>query len=113
MGQVEMITKTLRRVRDGSGGGRDLIAMADRDIGTSPNLLKSIEGLGMRCMMRVSIIVRVMMDDETVFPFKRLTVEPGEAWRAKAKAFKNAGWIERLDGAAPSMNADMMSRGIW
>ena len=45
--------------------------------------------------MRVSKIVRVMMEDETVFPFKSLTVEPGESWRAKAKAFKKAGWIER------------------
>ena len=32
--------------------------MADRGIGTSPNLLKAIEGLGKRCMMRVSRIVR-------------------------------------------------------
>ena len=94
MGQVEMITKMLRWVRDGAGVGRDLIAMADRGIGTSPNLLKAIEGLGMRYMMRVSKIVRVMMDDETVFPFKSLTVEPGKSWRAKAKASKNAGWIE-------------------
>ena len=94
MGQVKMITKMLRWVRDGAGGGRDLIVMADRGIGTSPNLLKAIEGLGMHYMMRVSKIVRVMMDDETEFPFKSLTVEPGKSWRAKAKAFKNAGWIE-------------------
>ena len=32
-----------------------------------------------------------MMEDETVFPFKSLTAEPGKSWRAKAKAFKNAG----------------------
>ena len=53
----------------------------------------------MHYMMRVSKIVRVMMDDETEFPFKSLIVEPGKSWRAKAKAFKNAGWIERLGGA--------------
>ena len=64
----------------------------------------------MRCMMRVSKIVRVMMDDETVFPFKSLTVAPGKSWRAKA--FKKAGWIGRL-GGAPSMVKDMTSRGIW
>ena len=56
----------------------------------------------MRCMMRVSKVVRVMMDDETVFQFKSLTVKPGRSWRAKAKAFKNAGWIgawaERVHG---------------
>ena len=111
MGQVEMTATMLRWVRDG-GKGRDLIAMADRGIGTSPNLLRAIEGLGMHCMMRVSRIVRVMMDDETVFPFKSLTVEPGKSWRAKAKAFKKAGWIGRL-GGAPSMVTAMMSRGIW
>ena len=33
----------------------------------------------MHCMMRVSKIVRVMMDDETVFPFKSLLVEPGRS----------------------------------
>ena len=63
-------------------------------------------------MMRVSKIVRVMMDDETEFPFKSLTVEPGKSWRAKAKACKNAGWVGRL-GGAPSTVTDMMSRGIW
>ena len=51
------------------------------------------------------------MDGETVFPFARLTVEPGKSWRNKAKAFKNAGWIGRL-GGAPSANAVTMSRGI-
>ena len=86
--------------------------MADRGIGTSPNLLKAIEGLGMRCMMRVSKIVRVMMDDETEFPFKSLTVEPGKSWRAKAKAFKNAGWIGRLCGA-PFTATATTSRGTW
>ena len=44
----------------------------------------------MHCMMRVSKVVRVMMDDETVFPFKSLMVEPGRSWIRKAKAFKNA-----------------------
>ena len=83
--------------------------MADRGIGTSPNLLKAIEGLGMRCMMRVSKIVRVIMDDETVFPFKSLTVEPGMSWRAKA--FKNAGWVGRL-GGAPFTARGAMRRGI-
>ena len=110
MSQVEMITKMLRWVRDGAGKGRDLIVMADSGIGTSPNLIKSIEGLGMRCMTRVSKIVRVMMDDETVFPFKRLTVESGKSWRAKA--FKNAGWIGRL-GGAPSTVTVATSRGAW
>ena len=57
--------------------------------------LKAIECLGMHCMMRVSKIVRALMDDETVFQFKSLTVESGESWRAKAKAFKNAGWVGR------------------
>ena len=61
-------------------------------------------------MMRVSKIVRVIMDDETVFPFKRLTVEPGKSWRRKVKAFKNAGWIGRLVGASSTVT-DMMSRG--
>ena len=55
----------------------------------------AIEWLGKRCMMRVSKIVRVMMDDETVFPFKHLTAEPGRSWRKKAEALKNAGRVER------------------
>ena len=43
----------------------------------------------MNCMMRVSKIVRVMMEDETMFPFESLTVEPGKSWRKKARAFKS------------------------
>ena len=66
----------------------------------------------MHCMMRVSRIVRVMMDDETVFPFNSLLVDPGRSWRKMAKAFKNAGWIGRL-GGAPSTVTATMSRGIW
>ena len=42
---------------------------------------KTLEVLGKRCMTRVSKVVRVMIDVETVFPFKRLTVEPGRSWR--------------------------------
>ena len=82
--------------------------MADRGIGTSPNLLKAIEGLCMRCMMRVSKIFRVMMDD----PFAHLTVEPGRSWWNKAKAFKNAGWVGRL-GGAPSTDTATTSHGVW
>ena len=91
MGQVEMIATTLRWGRDGAGKGRYLVVTADRGIGTSPNPLMAIESLGMRCMTRASKTVRALMDDETVFPFKILTAEPVESWRAKAKAFKNAG----------------------
>ena len=71
-----------------------------------------IEGLDMRRMMRVSKIVRVIMEDEAAFPFKSLTVEPGKSWRKKAKAFKNAGWSERL-GGAPFTNEGVTSRGAW
>ena len=63
-------------------------------------------------MMRVSKAVRVMMEDETVFPFKSLAVKPGESWRKKARAFKNAGWIEAL-GGAPFTGMDTTSRGAW
>ena len=104
-----MIAKTLsssgrsgqgqRPDRDGGQGHRDVSESA-----------KAIEGLGKRRMMRVSKIVRVMMDDETVFSFAHLTVKPEKSWREKAKAFKNAGWIGRLGGA--STVEDMMSRGI-
>ena len=66
----------------------------------------------MHCMMRVSKIVWVMTEDETVFPFGSLTVEPGKSWRMKARAFKNAGWTEALAGA-PFTARDMMSRGAW
>ena len=63
-------------------------------------------------MMRVSKTVRMMMDDETVFPLKSLTVEPGKSWRRKAKAFKNAGRVGCL-GGAPSTSAVTMSRDAW
>ena len=111
-GQVELISETLRWVRDGAGEGGEFIVMADRGIGTSPNLLKAIEGLGMLCMTRVAKGVRVMMEGGETFPFKNLTVEPGKSWRKKAKAFRKAGWIEAL-GGAPSTKPATTSRGIW
>ena len=66
----------------------------------------------MRYMMRVTKAVRVMPEDETVFPFAGLTVEPGKSWRKKARAFKSAGWIEAL-GGAPFTAKDAMRRGAW
>ena len=66
----------------------------------------------MSYMMRVTKGVRVMMEDETEFPFKSLTVEPGKSWRKKAKVFKNAGRIEAL-GGAPFTARDTMSLGTW
>ena len=94
MGQVELIAEMLKWIRDGAGGDREFIVMADRGIGTSPNLLKAIEGLGMHYLMRVSRGVRVMMDDDEIFPFSSFDVNPGRSWRKKAKAFRGAGWIE-------------------
>ena len=67
------------------------ITMTDKGIGTSLNSLMAIEGFSMRRMTRASKIVRATLDDETVFPFNILTVEPGKSWTAKkAKALKNA-----------------------
>ena len=62
--------------------------------------------------MRVSKIVRGMTEDETVFPFGSLAVEPGKSWRKKARAFKSADWIGAL-GEAPFTARDAMSRGAW
>ena len=89
MGQDELTATMLEWVMSGAGGGSDMIVMADRGIGNSPDLLRAIESLGMRCMMRVSKAVRVMPEYETVFPFKSLTVAPGTSWRKKARVFKN------------------------
>ena len=86
--------------------------MADRGVGTSPNLLKAIEGMGMLCMTRAAKGVLAIMEDDETFPFKSLAIKPGESWRRKAKAFRNTGWIE-AQGGAPSMKPATTSRGVW
>lgn len=99
MGLVEMIAALLGYVRDGVGVDRRAIAVADRGIGNSPNLLAAIENLGMRYLMRVTKKVRVMMENGAVAPFDEVRETLGKSWRIKGKAFKKAGWVEALGGA--------------
>ena len=47
-------------------------------------------------MTRAAKKAVAMMEYKETFPFESLTINPGESWRRKARAFKNAGWIEAL-----------------
>ena len=107
MGLADLIAELLGWVRDAMddiGDGRKAIAVAGRGIGNSPSLLKAVEGLGMRCLMRVTKRVRVMMEDGEAAPFDELADASGASWRRAARAFKKSGWIEcwaeRLWGCA-------------
>ena len=60
------------------------------------------------CKRLARSVIRAMPRKKPVI----LLVDEGKSWRAKAKAFKNAGWIGRL-GGAPSTVTATTSRSIW
>ena len=84
MGLAELITETLGWVResmDEMDGDRKATMVTDGEIGSSPQLIREIEGLGMFCLMRVTKKVRAMMEGGEVSPFDELSDEPGKSWR--------------------------------
>lgn len=81
MKQVQLITTLLTWVAAGIDDGRTVLVQADRGIGNSPALLRAIEGMGWRYLVRVSKGVRLKIGGNAPVPFESLVRRPRDRWR--------------------------------
>lgn len=91
-GQVGMIKGLLEQVKAGIPFGvRDVLVLADRGIGTSPELCRVVDQLGWKYLFRVTRQSKIVTatGDYTI----ALQVQPGESWQASGLVFKQRGRI--------------------
>jgi hypothetical protein len=90
-GQVEMIAQLLATVQQGIPPTTSVLVLADRGIGTSPELCKRVAGLGWRYLFRVTKQSKIITEagDYTIYE----QVTPGHPWAASGLVFKQRGRI--------------------
>lgn len=93
VGQVEMIRGLLEQVACAMPAGTPALVEADRGIGTSPDLLRMIEGMGWRYLVRVQGLTHVVADGEEM-AYRELVRSCGQPFKGRVRAFKKAGWID-------------------
>lgn len=91
-GQVQLIVELLKRVKAGLPAGADPLLQADRGIGTSPDLIKAVDGLGWRYLFRVQGSSKVIEAEGTEYALGSV-IQPGESWAAEGLVFKKRGRI--------------------
>jgi hypothetical protein len=90
--QVELIETLLRWVMAALPEGSQPLLQADRGIGTSPDLIRAVEGLGWHYLFRVQNDTHLRTQAGRSHPLKHL-VQRGETWRGRGLVFKKAGWL--------------------
>jgi hypothetical protein len=90
-GQVGMIEGLLQQVKNGIGNQCEVLVLADRGIGCSPDLCKVVAGLGWKYLFRVTCQTKVVSDgvDYTIAQ----QVQPGAVWMQSGTVFKQRGRI--------------------
>jgi len=90
-GQVKLIEWLLKAVQAGMPKDRLVIVMADRGIGTSPDLCRAVDDMGWKYLFRVTRQSKICTETGD-FAIADM-VEAGEIWEASGKVFKQRGQI--------------------
>jgi DDE family transposase len=90
-GQVGMIAQLLATVKDALGSPEQVLVLADRGIGTSPDLCKVVARLGWRYLFRVTCQTKIITDQAEYTIAQQ--VQPGEIWMMSGQVFKQRGRI--------------------
>jgi hypothetical protein len=90
-GQVELIAQLLAIVKQGISPTTSVLLLADRGIGTSPELCKRVAGFGWHYLFRVTKQSKIITTggDYTIYE----QVEAGHTWAARGLIFKKRGRI--------------------
>jgi hypothetical protein len=88
-GQVAMIEGLLAAVKAGLPEGCEVLVLADRGIGCSPELCRAVERMGWHYLFRLTCQTKIVTDagDYTIAQ----QVQPGELWAAEGSVFKQRG----------------------
>jgi Transposase DDE domain len=90
-GQVAMIEGLLAMVKAGLPEGCEVLVLADRGIGCSPDLCRAVERLGWRYLFRLTCQTKIVTADAEYTIAQQ--VQPGEIWAASGLVFKKRGHI--------------------
>lgn len=90
-GQVGMILSLLKHVQAGIPKGKVVRVLADRGIGTSPQLMRGIMALGWTFLFRVTKQSKIILDDGQAVTFYQQVKRPGETYLATGRVFKKRG----------------------
>jgi hypothetical protein len=90
-GQVKLIERLLQHVKAGLPTATQVLVLADRGIGTSPELCRAVERLKWQYLFRVTCQTKLVTAeaDHTIAQ----QVQPGEIWAASGLIFKKRGRI--------------------
>lgn len=90
-GQVKLIEQLLRQIKAGLPSGLDVLVLADRGIGTSPDLCRAVADLGWQYLFRVTCQTKIVTQRGALTIAAQ--VQPGEIWAAEGRIFKKRGQI--------------------
>lgn len=90
-GQVKVIEKLLTAIQKALPDGQSVLVLADRGIGTSPELCRVVEKLGWHYLFRVTCQTKIICA-EAEYTIAQ-TVQAGHIWQASGKIFKKRGQI--------------------
>lgn len=91
-GQVGLINELLSWVLEALPDGCVPIIEADRGIGTSPDLVRSVMALNWQFLFRIQRQTKVVLNGQER-SLSHLVNAPGQHWTGHGKVFKKAGWI--------------------
>jgi hypothetical protein len=92
-GQAEMIIGLLKIVRAGLPSGISVRVLADRGIGTSPQLMRGIMRLGWTFLFRVTKQSKIILESGEAVTFYQQVRQPGEHYESSGTVFKTRGHI--------------------
>lgn len=92
-GQVKMILALLKQVRDGLPATCPVRVLADRGIGTSPDLMRGIMALGWSFLFRVTKQSKIVLPSGEAVTFYDQVTQPGQCYHASGTVFKQRGRI--------------------
>lgn len=91
-GQVRLITGLLDRILPAMPAQRPVWLLADRGIGTSPDLIQAVSQREAQVLFRVQGTTRFRDSSGQVKPLRELG-KRGACWRSVGDVFKNANWL--------------------
>jgi hypothetical protein len=92
-GQVEVILKLLKQVQAGLPVGKGVRVLADRGIGTSPDLMRGVMSLGWTFLFRVTKQSKIILPSGEAVTFYDQVTEPGQTYDASGLVFKKRGRV--------------------
>lgn len=103
-GQVKVIEGLLQHIKAGLSDEVEVLVLADRGIGTSPDLCRAVAGLGWHYLFRVTCQTKIVTSqgDRTIAQ----QVQPGEIWASSGQIFKKKGLIPAHARALWSLGYD-------